>query len=853
MRNLLNPKIFGVRLSMLLFLYRRRLRGHPIQELLAGSGVAIGVALVFGVLLANTSLTGSARELVRGLAGSARYELVARSSQGFSEHLAEAAGELPGVQISSPLLRENVTLIGPKGEEAVQLIGATQSLEALGGSATQDLGTVGVLRTGGVGLPSSVAQSLGLGVGDELRVASNGAIREAPVRALLQSKGFGSIAASPVAVALLSQAQVLAQAPGSVTQVLIRPQPGAGTKVQAQLAKLAASKLEVRPADAELGLLDEATKPNRQSTSLFTVIAVMIGFLLALSAILLTVPERRRFIAELRMQGYDPRQVLLLLGFQALMLGLVASIAGIGIGDLISKAFFQRVPAFLSAAFPLGTQEVVHLSTVLLALVAGVLATLLASLAPLLDLRPGLPADAAFREAGASSEVLAPRTIRSLALAGAVAIVLVTVLALAVPSATVVAGVVLAVAMLCLVPGAFALFTRVLPWASERVRSSALVVALAELRATTTRSVALAGIVALAVYGGVAIGGARDDLLGGIGEATSQYFSTAQLWVTSGKDVFNTNGFGAKGPVAAAARARGVASVRVYQGGLLDVGQRRMWVRARPPGDSLMFESSQLVHGDYRQASKRIREGGWAAISSGFAEELGVHVGQGFSLPTPSGPRRLGVAAIVTNSGWPPGAITMSSGDYSRWWRTQAAAALEVSLKPGVSPQQGSRYVQAALASYPGLQVRTAAQRAAESGSSARQGLRTLQEISTLLLLAAALAVAAALGATIWQRRARLAALKVQGYDPGQLWRAVLLESAFTIMVGALVGAVLGVFGHALAGRFLELSTGFPAPFSLDLGQVALTLGLLAAIALAVIALPGAAAARVSPTAIFQE
>ena len=92
--------------------------------------------------------------------------------------------------------------------------------------------------------------------------------------------------------------------------------------------------------------------------------------------------------------------------------------------------------------------------------------------------------------------------------------------------------------------------------------------------------------------------------------------------------------------------------------------------------------------------------------------------------------------------------------------------------------------MQAALAGYPGLQARTAEERAALSAASARQGLRTLGEISTLLLVAAALAVASALSATIWQRRARLAALKIQGYDAGQLWRAVLLESVVTIGVG---------------------------------------------------------------------
>ena len=75
----LNPTIAGVRLSMLFHLYRVRLRSHAIQELLSGSGIAVGVALVLGVLVANTSLTSSAGELVHQFAGSARLQLSASS------------------------------------------------------------------------------------------------------------------------------------------------------------------------------------------------------------------------------------------------------------------------------------------------------------------------------------------------------------------------------------------------------------------------------------------------------------------------------------------------------------------------------------------------------------------------------------------------------------------------------------------------------------------------------------------------------------------------------------------------------------------------------------------------------
>ena len=850
----LNPRIFGIRVTMVLLQYRRRLRAHVAGELLAGAGVAIGVALVFGTLLANSSLESSASKLIHGLTGSARFALVARSSQGFDQTLAERAGNLPGVAVAAPVLRENVTLIGPqRKQEAVALIGVSPSVESLGGSATQQYASATALLAGGIGLPTGVAGELHVGRGASVGVASNGQVRTARVKALLGGSVLGSASSSPVAVAVLSEAQRLAGIGPVVSEVLIEPAPGAEEKVAGELRKLAAGRLDVRPADYELSLLDQATKANRQSTSLFTAISVMVGFLLALSAMLLTVPERRRWVADLRMQGHDPRQVILLLGFQALALGVVASLVGVGAGDVLSHALFQRTPSFLTAAFPIGTEEVVHVGTILVAIAAGVLATALASLSPLLDLRPHRPADAVFHEKGSRSELVGARTIARLALAGAALIVVVVAIVVLFPGATIVGGVALALASLCLIPGVFWTLTRALPRMSENVASSALPVALSELRATTTRLVALAGIVGIAVYGGVAVGGAREDLLGGISQATDQYFSTAQIWVTAGRDIFNTGSFASAGPAAALAHAPGVASVRIYRGGLLDVGERRTWVRGRPAGDSLMIESSQLRHGNLARATRLIEAGSAVAVSSDYASEHHLRMGSIMRLPTPSGRIGFSVAAILTNSGWPAGAITMSANDYARYWMSSDAAALEVSLKAGVSPARARHAVIAALGGYPGLAVRTATEREALSNSSAREGLRTLQEIATLLEIAAALAVAAALSATVWQRRRRLAGLKMQGYDTWQLWRAIVLECVVTVGVGAVAGAVVGICGHALASRYLERSTGFPAPFSLGAVGVLETLGLVGAITLLVIALPGMFAARVSPGAARTE
>ena len=151
---------------------------------------------------------------IHGLAGSARFALVARSAQGFDERLAAAAGRLPGVQVAAPVLRENVTLAPPGATEAVQLIGVTPSLEALGGGARAGArsGAAALLQ----GRPRA-ARRRGAGA-RRARAASRWGWRAtAPCTTCACASCWTaaaprSIAASPVAVAVLAVAQALTRA-----------------------------------------------------------------------------------------------------------------------------------------------------------------------------------------------------------------------------------------------------------------------------------------------------------------------------------------------------------------------------------------------------------------------------------------------------------------------------------------------------------------------------------------------------------------------------------------------------------------------------------------------------------------
>lgn len=838
---------------MLAHLYAVRLRSHAIQEILAGSGIAVGVALVLGVLVANSSLTGSADQLIHELVGSARLQLAARSQYGFEESTLEKTRELPGVAVAAPLLRENVALAGPRSSEEVQLLGATNAALELGGFAQRSLGLETITFGHGLLLPASVARAIGVEPGERVTVTAFGQPHTIKVTAVLKDPPFGALAASPVAVGSLLGVQRLTGLEGRLTQIFVKPRPGTEHEVEAGLRQVAQGRLNVASSDEELRLLAQAIKPNDQSTTLFAAISVMVGFLLALNAMMLTVPERRRFVAELRMQGYDWRQVIVMLGFQAITLGIVASAVGVVLGDLLSHGFFHRIPAYLTTAFPIGSQQTLHLDTVLLAVGCGVLATILASLSPALDLRPDRPADAVFRDRSAGGEALVGRTALKLAVAGVALLAAITLTLLIAPGLTIEGGMALALAVLLMIPSLFVGAAQLLQWAGEHVSSSSLIVVVSEMRAVTTRSVALAGIAALAVYGSVAVGGAQHDLLHGLDEAIVQQWSAAQLWVTPDENIFDADAFRIPpSTLTAIARAPGVSSVRVHQGGFLDLDGHRLWIRALPASGGSMILSSQLLQGALATASRRLRESGWATVSSGFANEHDLHVGGSFVLPTPSGNVRFGVAAITTNIGWPSGTITVNTRDYSRWWQANDPTTLAITLDRGISPATGQLAVEHALGDSHVLHVRTAGERIAQVENTVGDGLHSLSEIAAMLLIAAALAVASALSAAIWQRRGLLASLKIQGYDTVQLWRAMLLESAVVLGVGCLVGALIGIYGHALASRALIRITGFPAPFSLDGSELGVTLALLAGIAMAVIALPGLSAARVQPKVSLQ-
>jgi putative ABC transport system permease protein len=144
------------------------------------------------------------------------------------------------------------------------------------------------------------------------------------------------------------------------------------------------------------------------------------------------------------------------------------------------------------------------------------------------------------------------------------------------------------------------------------------------------------------------------------------------------------------------------------------------------------------------------------------------------------------------------------------------------------------------------LTVQTSAQRDALQQTASRQGLSRLTQIASLVLIATALAMSIAMGTMIWQRRPRLARMKVQGYRRGVLWRALLCETALLLGAGCSIGAAFGIYGELLISHALASVTGFPVLFTVEPFMPIAVSVLVSGMAVAVVAIPGYRAAGVT-------
>jgi putative ABC transport system permease protein len=838
-----------MRLTSIVLLYRARLRARVVlvQELFAVFGIAVGVALLFASQVASSSLNGSVTQLTSGIVGHSKLQLVARDARGFDERLLGEVQRSPGVAAAVPVLEQRANVIGPAGARSVDLFASDPRFVSLGGTLLRRFSASALANQQVLALPAPLARAIGAGPLQTVGLQIGAGETQVLVGADLSSADIGPLVGTPIALAPLAYAQRLTGMRGRITRVFVQPRPGREAEARAALLRLAGGRLNVEAADSDAAYFAQAAGPINQATTLFSAISALVGFMFAYCAMLLTVPLRRNLVRDLRHDGATRWMTVKTLLFDALVLGLVASTLGVGLGELLSITLFHSNPGYLTFAFPVGSQRIVTWQSVALAIGTGLLAACVGVLTPLRDIFARPLRQPRRRSGGGPSVWIWVALAAGL---GCLAVTTAVLLTGAVGLDGAIAGIVCLVGalLLLLAPllvGIVECFERLQrPLMSGVTRLAAI-----ELRSPPTRprSLAIAATGAIAVFAGVTIQGATANLQQGLDRLFRDVTSVADLWVTAPgtQNLLATTPL-PSGDYHALSTLPGVRAVGLYRAGFLDYGGRRVWVLAPPATAVEPMPPSQLLHGALAQVSARLRAGGWAVLSQSLADQHHLRIGQSFTLPTPR-PASFRLAALSTNLGWPPGAIVLGSRDYVRAWGSADPSAYNVMLAPGASVDAVRREIQRVLGPRSGLVVETAHERELRQRAASREGLERLTQIAALVLIAGVFAMSIAMSAMISQRRPALARMKLEGFPAGGLWRALLLESSLLLGAGCSVGALFGVFGQLLQSHALLAVTGFPIVSSVGTLAALGSFAIVTATAAAIVAVPGYRAASVRP------
>jgi putative ABC transport system permease protein len=222
-------------------------------------------------------------------------------------------------------------------------------------------------------------------VGETVGVQAEGPIQRMRVSAIVQFSSGLTIGGATLAGFDLPTAQRLFKKVGRLDEIAVAAKPNVTD------AQLVAEIQQILPPNAQVRTGSEQAASDAAETNEFISflrafllafggIALFVGSFVIANSLSITIAQRTREFATLRTIGATNRQVLGSVIVEALIVGVVASVIGLFVGLLLAKGLFELFDAF---GFTLpNTGLVFEPRTVIVALAAGILVTLLASVYP---------------------------------------------------------------------------------------------------------------------------------------------------------------------------------------------------------------------------------------------------------------------------------------------------------------------------------------------------------------------------------------------------------------------------------------------------------------------------------------
>ncbi|MCK8516324.1 FtsX-like permease family protein [Methylonatrum kenyense] len=827
----------------------RYFRARPWQLGLSLLGVALGVAVVIAVELANQSAARAFTLSSQALTGEATHQVHAGPS-GLSvdwyvelrrEHgLRDLAPVVEGT-VESPLAPgRSLRLLGvdPLAEG-----GMRPALDALRGGD----GLGGLLADpSAIWLLAEDLDRLGLGVGDSLPIEVHGEERQLSIAgALTPYRALDREGLRDVLIMDIAAAQELLGRGDRLDRVDLRvDDAGALSGIQSLLP----ADAQLLPADQRQATLQDMTSAFRINLTAFSLLALLVGAFLIYNTMSFSVVQRRTLLGQLRAIGSTRRDILRLVLTEAALIGFAGTVIGLLLGIALAQVMLDLVSRTINDLYFVLSVRSVSVSPVMLgtALLLGPVVSMLAAAVPAVEATriPPRAVLSASEAEGVTRARMPRQQAAGLCLLAASGLVLLLPTSGLMPAFLALFLLILGAALL--VPTLIALLMRPLAIVCGVVFGLPGRMAARGVRAGLSRTGIAAAALTVAVSAIIGVGAMVDSFRSTFGDWLERTLQS-DLYVSVPGDRHLEPELAAElRQLDEVAQSTSALETRVAD------GDQRYQLRVFD-----LEASVERAFGVLQQGSDELD--GWASgdgvlVTEPFANRHGLSPDQRLKLKTPEGERAFPVLAVVQDYGSSEGAVIMARSLYERLWDDGRIGSVGLRRAEGVSAKSLEAAVRATVGDRQAVRLR--------SGETLRELSlqvfdRTFTITHVLRLLATLVAVVgilSALTALALERAREHAVLRAVGLTPAQLWRLVTLQNGLIGLTAGLLALPLGVAMSAILTQVINqrafgwsLSLHVAPGLLLEAVLLALAAGLLAGL------YPAWRASRQSPAVALRE
>ncbi|MFC5801982.1 ABC transporter permease [Streptomyces formicae] len=827
----------------------RNVLAHKARLLMTVLAVMLGVAFVSGTLVFTTTISDAYTRSSEKSFGGVDVQLrAARSGAGhdtgrlLDAGLLGRARALPGAASATGSLSGFAALAGEDGRLAGDgwaTIGANHD------DSRYPMREGTPPRSDGeIAIDARTAARTGYGVGDTVRLSVSGPVLKERVTGVFSTDDGNVAAGGTLTLFDTATAQRLFAEPGRFTEVDLTAEPGTSPEQLRQRA----GKLLPHGVEAVTGTQLAAEQADRNAASVSTLsqvllacagIALFVGTFLIVNTFTMLVAQRTKELALLRAVGATRRQVTRSVLVEAVLVGLVASAAGLAVGVGVGAAV-RAVLSATGSTLPDGPL-VVGATPAIAASALGVGVTLLAA---------WLPARRAAKipPVAAMSSVHAQATVRSLVVRNAFGAALAAVGGGLVIAATAMADgdLWLGLGAVLLLAGVFVLtplLSRpVIAAAGPLLRRFGVAGTLAGQNAVRnprrTAATASALTIGLALITGLTVIGAGADKV--------THEMAAGDWRADYRVSMANSGPLAAGTDATLSKLDEVVAVSP---------RREVPARIDSSVQTVVgFDTAgidKLLGIDFTEGGFAPDRGGTAVVDEETATAKGWRLGDTIDVTWPDGARGGLELTGVYRSAFDDGVKTDISVTDPHLDRI---ADTEIFVKTSGGPSEATkRTLRTALGDSPAILIEDKQELVDGITGTVGIVLNILYGMLALTVVVAVLGVVNTLAMSVHERAQEIGLLRAIGLDRAGVKRMVRLESLAISLFGGALGVGLGVFFGWAVGKLVATMQGIDSwTLVLPWGRLALFLAVAALVGVIAALWPARRAARLDMLAAIQ-